>query len=242
MEDFGSRVSGAAGEFPGSIRTMRKEECEAFTPRTLFIAFVLVTVTFSGRNIDNNFYLMYHRHMNIVPKLFLETSVFNFYVDGKQGQKQQETQKLFAAIKSGKYEAYTSTAVTEELTAAPKAKFDAMNGLIKQYVKEVFDPDVDSKSLADMYVAKHIIPPKSWDDGLHIAVATVENLDFVVSCNMGHIDKRKTMIGTGFINLRAGYKNIGICSSMEVMDYAVGRVGAHYIILIGTRNGVTHDK
>jgi hypothetical protein len=36
---------------------------------------------------------------------------------------------------------------------------------------------------------------------------------------MGHIDKRKTMIGTGFINLRAGYKNIGICSSMEVIEY-----------------------
>jgi hypothetical protein len=50
------------------------------------------------------------------------------------------------------------------------------------------------------------------------------------------------MIGTGFINLRAGYKNIGICSSMEVMDYAAGRFSARYIILIGKRNGVTHDK
>ncbi|MDR3325644.1 MAG: hypothetical protein LBS82_06655 [Spirochaetaceae bacterium] len=57
-----------------------------------------------------------------------------------------------------------------------------------------------------MYVEKHIIPSKSRDDGLHIAVATVNDLDFVVSCNMGHIDKRKTMIGTGFINLRAGYE------------------------------------
>jgi hypothetical protein len=50
------------------------------------------------------------------------------------------------------------------------------------------------------------------------------------------------MIGTGFINLRAGYKNIGICSTMEVIDYAAGRVSALYIILIGTRNGVTHDE
>jgi hypothetical protein len=72
-----------------------------------------------------------------------------------------------------------------------------------------------------MYVEKHIIPPKSRNDGLHIAVATVNNLDFVVSCNMGHIDKRKTMIGTGFINLRTGYKNIGICSTMEVIEYDI---------------------
>jgi hypothetical protein len=157
--------------------------------------------------------------MKDVIKLFLDSSVFNFCVDGKQGHKQRETEKLFAAIKTGKYEAYTSTAVTEELNDAPKAKRDEMNGLVKGYVKEIFDPDAEAKRLADMYVAKHIIPPKSRDDGLHIAVATVHDLDFVVSCNMGHIDKRKTMIGTGFINLRAGYKNIGIASSMEVIEY-----------------------
>jgi predicted nucleic acid-binding protein len=157
--------------------------------------------------------------METVLKLFLETSAFNFYVDGKLGQKRQETKKLFDAIEAGKYEAYTSTTVMKELRRAPEAKFDEMNDWIERYVKEVFDPDADAKRLADMYVVKHIIPPKSRDDGLHIAVATVNNLDFVVSCNMGHIDKRKTMIGTGFINLRAGFKNIGICSSMEVIEY-----------------------
>jgi hypothetical protein len=225
--------------------------------------------------------------MDKVLRLFLETSTFNFYVDGKQGQKQMETQQLFTAIGNGKYEAYTSTAigngkyeaytstaVIKELKRAPKAKYDAMNALVGRYVKKVLKPNAEAKRLADAYVKKHIIPPKSWDDGLHIAVATVENLDFVVSCNMGHIDKRKTMIGTGFINVRAGYeqprsraagfqiflrkicrrkgnfqycaackpqtrkrcntcnaaerrgfqparsdKNIGICSSMEVIDY-----------------------
>jgi predicted nucleic acid-binding protein len=157
--------------------------------------------------------------MELAPKLFLDSSVFNFYVDGKLGQKQRETEKLFAAIEAGKYEAYTSTAVIKELADAPKAKYDIMNGLVERYVKEIFEPNADAKRLADRYVEKHIIPPKSREDGLHIAVATVNNLDFVVSCNMGHIDKRKTMIGTGFINLRAGYKNIGICSSMEVIEY-----------------------
>jgi hypothetical protein len=157
--------------------------------------------------------------MNIVPKLFLETSAFNFYVDGKLGQKRQETKKLFAAIDEGKYEAYTSSAVIKELRRLPKVKFDEMNDLVERYTKDVFESSSDAEYLADMYVEKYIIPPKFRDDGLHIAVATVHNLDFVVSCNMGHIDKRKTMIGTGFINLRAGYKNIGICSSMEVIEY-----------------------
>jgi rRNA-processing protein FCF1 len=143
--------------------------------------------------------------METVLKLFLDSSAFNFCVDGKQGQKRQETIKLFDAIGSGKYEAYTSAAVIKELKRAPKAKRDAMNALVRRYVKKILKPNAEAERLADLYVDKHIIPPKSRDDGLHIAVATVNNLDFVVSCNMGHIDKRKTMIGTGFINLRAGY-------------------------------------
>jgi predicted nucleic acid-binding protein len=157
--------------------------------------------------------------MKDVLKLFLDSSVFNFSVDGKQGHKQRETEKWFAAIKAGKYEAYTSYAVMEELERAPKAKYDKMNDLVGRYVTKIFATSEDAKYLAAKYVENHIIPPKSRYDGLHIAIATVHDLDFVVSCNMGHIDKRKTMIGTGFINLRAGYKNIGICSSMEVIEY-----------------------
>jgi hypothetical protein len=41
--------------------------------------------------------------MDVVPKLFIDSSAFNYYVDGKQGQKQRETQKLFATIEAGKY-------------------------------------------------------------------------------------------------------------------------------------------
>jgi hypothetical protein len=42
--------------------------------------------------------------MDTVLKLFLETSAFNFYVDGKLGQKRQDTIKLFYAIEAGKRE------------------------------------------------------------------------------------------------------------------------------------------
>jgi predicted nucleic acid-binding protein len=111
--------------------------------------------------------------MNTVLKLFLETSVFNFLVDGKQGQKQRETAKLFAAIKAGKYEAYTSAAVVDELKLAPKAKRDKMAALIEQYITKSFDIDPEAERLADMYIEKQILPLKSRNDGLHIAVAAV---------------------------------------------------------------------
>jgi hypothetical protein len=53
-----------------------------------------------------------------------------------------------------------------------------------------------------MYVSKKIIPKKYEDDALHIAAATVNKLDFVLSYNYNHIVKLKTIIGAGLINRR----------------------------------------
>jgi len=48
---------------------------------------------------------------------------------------------------------------------------------------------------------------------------TVNNLDFVISYNQGHIVKVKTMAGTGLANLRAGYRYIGLATPTEVLEY-----------------------
>ena len=54
--------------------------------------------------------------------------------------------------------------------------------------------------------------------GLHIAVATVNDLGMIISMNFQHIVKRKTKIGTGNINALNGYRAVEICTPMEVVD------------------------
>jgi hypothetical protein len=105
------------------------------------------------------------------------------------------------------------------LEGTHQPKRDELVGLFNKYIKKVFQSDAEIEHLASLYVSKHIIPAKSMTDALHIATATVNKLDFVVSCNMGHIVKEKTMIGTGFINLRAGYRHIGLSTPTEVIEY-----------------------
>ena len=157
--------------------------------------------------------------MEHIPKLFLETTVFNFYFEGKQGQKQKDAIRLFKAIAQGRYEAYTSKAVMKEIKDASAEKAGKMKALSKGYIKRVIQPSPKAKRMADIYVKKGIIPSKFRDDALHIATAVVNKLDFVVSYNLGHIVKTKTMIGTGFANLREGYRQIGLSTPTEVLDY-----------------------
>jgi predicted nucleic acid-binding protein len=145
--------------------------------------------------------------------------VFNFYCEGKQGKKQQDTIKLFEMIAAGKYEAYTSDAVLEELERTHGDKLAEMSKLVYTLPRPSLLNAKEVQRLADIYIAKGIIPQKYAADAVHIATATVKKLDFVVSYNFGHIVKLKTIIGVGFVNLREGYKQIGLTTPGEVIDY-----------------------
>jgi hypothetical protein len=86
-------------------------------------------------------------------------------------------------------------------------------------MKDIVPPTAEARRLADIYITRGIIPAKFDDDALHIATATVNNIDFVISFNQGHIVKVKTMIGAGFINLHEGYRQIGLSIPTEVTEY-----------------------
>ena len=157
--------------------------------------------------------------MKYIPKLFIETTIFNFYFEGKQGRKQKDALSLFEEIAKGRYEAYTSETVADELKDASEEKFEKMKALLEKYVKTIILPSPEAKRMAGVYITKGIIPAKFIDDAIHIATATVNNLDFVISYNMGHIVKTKTMVGAGIANLREGYRQIGLSTPTEVLDY-----------------------
>jgi hypothetical protein len=152
-----------------------------------------------------------------MQKVYLETTLFNFYVD-KDRDAHTDTVKLFKEISQRKYEAYTSTYVTEELENAPEAKRDKMMKLITKYNIAVLAPTDEAVRIADIYVAEGVIPQKYHTDGLHIAIATVNDLDIIVSMNFRHIVKRKTILATGKINNLNGYRAIEIYSPMEVVE------------------------
>jgi predicted nucleic acid-binding protein len=147
----------------------------------------------------------------------LETTLFNYYFDTNR-ENHPDTLKLFEDITSGGYAAFTSLYVINELEIAPSEKRDKMIALIEQYGITVLALDAEAERLADIYTEQGIIPLKYRTDGVHIAVAAVNDLDIIISMNFQHIVKRKTKIGTGNINALNGYRSVEICTPMEVSD------------------------
>ena len=151
------------------------------------------------------------------PKIYLETTLFNFYFDTNRDA-HTATVKLFEEIVAGKYEAFTSRYVVDELERATTEKCEKMLNLIRQFDIPVFDFSEEAEYLADMYVTNNIIPLKYRTDGLHIAISAINDLDMIISMNFQHIVKRKTKIATANINILNGYRAVEILNPMEVVD------------------------
>ncbi|MCL2298982.1 MAG: type II toxin-antitoxin system VapC family toxin [Firmicutes bacterium] len=153
-----------------------------------------------------------------VPRVYLETSVFNFVFADDAPDKRQDTLRLFEEIRQGKYEPYTSEYVLQELEDAPEDKRQRMLQLISDYCVNVITTSDEAIWLADAYVEEGIIPVKYRTDALHIAVTSVMDLNFIASWNFKHIVKRKTILLTESVNAREGYNRIGIYSPTEVIE------------------------
>jgi predicted nucleic acid-binding protein len=153
-----------------------------------------------------------------VPRIYVETSIFNFYYTDDAPDKREDVKALFEEIKQGKYEPYTSDYVIAEIMGCEEPKQSLMRSLIDEFGVITLPLNIEAETLADAYVAEGIIPEKYRADGLHIAVTSVFGLDFIVSFNFQHIVKRKTIEMSEIVNYRNGYKRIGIYSPTEVIE------------------------
>ena len=149
-------------------------------------------------------------------KIYLETTLFNYYFDSDRDA-HADTVRLFAEIKAGKYEAYTSETVITELKDAPNPKRDMMLNLVNEYGIKPLATTEKARKLTNDYIAQGIIPVKYKTDGIHIAVASVEKLDAIVSLNFQHIVKDKVQTMTNIINTHNGYRHIKITTPKEIL-------------------------
>jgi hypothetical protein len=153
-----------------------------------------------------------------ILRIYLETSAFNFCFADDAPDKRQDTLKLFEEIKEGRYEPYTSEYTMDELEAAPEEKRLKMLRLIQDYHIKLIGTSDEALRLANIYVAEGVVPQRYLTDALHIAIATIMDMDFIVSLNFKHIVRRKTVLLTEVINVREGYKKVGIFSPAEVIE------------------------
>ena len=152
-----------------------------------------------------------------IPRIYLETTMFNYYFE-QEREAHADTVKLFEEIKEGKYQAFTSVYATRELLRASDDRARKMINLISEYGITILEAAEEADTLAAIYQKQGIIPQGSTVDAQHIAVASINDLDMIISLNFKHIVRKKTVTMTGRVNADLGYKSVEIHSPMEVVE------------------------
>lgn len=146
-------------------------------------------------------------------KIYLDTSVPSAYYDDEKPERQELTKEFWSKIKNTKI--YISELVNQELDLIEDESLKKkMFNLIENF--EVLKLTEEIKKLADEYVQERVVPEKFKNDAVHIAAATIENVNSLVSWNFKHLVNIKTRQMVNLVNLKKGYKPIEIIAPPEL--------------------------
>ncbi|GBU23860.1 hypothetical protein R83H12_00479 [Fibrobacteria bacterium R8-3-H12] len=150
--------------------------------------------------------------VNKKTSLYLDTSVIGGYYDDVFAE---ETRLLFKKIKEEKYDVFISDLTKDELTKAP----ENVKKLLETIKYRSIEISPECEDLADEYIKLKVVGKTSRDDCIHIATATINNIDVLISWNFKHIVNFQRMKGYNSINIQNGYKYLEIHSPKDMGVY-----------------------
>mgnify|MGYP002785580261 CR=1 FL=1 len=148
-------------------------------------------------------------------RLYLDTSVFGGYFDEEFAL---HTIPLFNRLQRGDFILLFSTITQDELIQAPEKVKELVRSL-KAETTELLNMTDEAVELATEYIAERVVGKTSYADCLHIALATINRADFLVSWNFKHIVNVQRISGYNSINIKNGYKQIEIRTPREFEKY-----------------------
>lgn len=147
------------------------------------------------------------------PRLYFDTSVFGGVYD-------EEFKKisvlLFEKVKLGQIICVYSDLSEAELKNAPVGVRTFFINLPKENT-EFVEVTEEAYLLADKYIAEKVVGQTSLNDCRHIAIATIQKVDILVSWNFKYIVNVFRIRGYNSINLRLGYSQLDISSPREIV-------------------------
>jgi hypothetical protein len=143
-----------------------------------------------------------------ILRVYLDTSVIGGCFDPEFSA---WSNRLMDDFENGRFIPVVAT----ELGVAPANVRQEFEGLLR-LKPEFLEITEEALTLAGVYAGHGALPPRFRNDLLHIAMATVANVDVLVSWNFKHIVRLEKIRIFNAVNLELGYKALQIHSPREV--------------------------
>lgn len=152
--------------------------------------------------------------------VYVETSVFSYLTAWRSPQlvmaANQEATRDWWDSRRPKFELFVSAIVVQEAAAgdsdAAKRRLNEIGNLPE------LDVSAEVEQLAEQLLNGAALPEKAKADALHIAVAAVHGMDFLLTWNCKHIANAAMRSNIEAICRQAGYEPPVICTPLELME------------------------
>lgn len=145
-------------------------------------------------------------------KIYLDTSVISALFDERTPERLRMTAVLWSNLND--YEVFISELVIEELERVSEQVRPKLFSAAKDFI--VLKISKEAEELAEIYVKQGIFPEKYFDDALHVALASVNQIGVLLSWNFTHLVKLKTRRMVSIVNLSKNIMPVEIVSPPEL--------------------------
>ena len=148
----------------------------------------------------------------MIPRVYIDTSVIGGCLDEEF---REHSEQLFADFEAERLRAVVSNITIAEILEAPEQVRALLDRPALQKAQTVY-LDEEAVSLAEAYIKEGVVGEGNRVDAQHIAIATVQRVDILVSWNFQHIVKWSRIRAFNSVNLKYGYPQLEIRSPQEV--------------------------
>jgi predicted nucleic acid-binding protein len=143
-------------------------------------------------------------------KIYLDTSAVSHLDAPDAPDKTQETLALWDTIITGAFDVFVSDVTIEELEHCEEPKKSRLYEFLGNIDITRIEETEESITLTNKYIGYGVLKEKSRDDCRHIALATVNDCDYIISWNFKHFVNIKTIDKVQAVNKLLGYREIKI--------------------------------
>jgi hypothetical protein len=151
-------------------------------------------------------------------KVYIETSVVS-YLSGRLSRdviivgRQEITREIWPLL-TEQYDCYISALVQEEIERGdPKAASNRLEALTDMAILTTSD---EARELARAIVENGLMPRQFTEDALHIAIAAMHGMDYLLTWNFRHLNNVQTKVKIANFIEDCGYEPSLVCSPDEL--------------------------
>lgn len=147
-------------------------------------------------------------------KLYLDTSVVSALFDYRNPERQNLTKDFFKELHN--FSIYLSVVTLAEIENTPDTGLrEQMEDIVMGHIVLSLSDDVSF--LVDEYIKFGAVPKKSREDAFHIALATISEMDYLLSWNFKHLLRQKTRKIVHMVNTVNRMRKVEIISPAEIL-------------------------